>query len=164
MELYSLKISRTRTVVDYWYPALFCKVAEGGNQGPAESGHLLMVHSSFCSLCWGLPLPLQEGMVRTGGLNSFRDNVLLKVSVVRNYMHTKKKGEKKEGWLAAPTTRSPSPQNNPVHLPYTGTMYIHIRFPKTDWYYQHYLTHHSSTHIFGKQDEVQLWNFEQGQK
>lgn len=139
-ELYSLKISRasTRTVVDCWYPALFCKAAEGGNQGPAQSGHLLTVHPSFCSLGWGSPLPRQEGVVCTGGLNSlntFRHNVLLKVSVVRNSMHTKKKRKKKsrvvystcqgKRWqpylqipnLATPGTGSPSPQGNPIHLP-----------------------------------------------
>lgn len=163
-ELYSFKISwkSTRKVVNCWYPELFCKASEGEKQCPAQSGHRLIVHFSFWSLCWGFPLPQQEGVACKGCLNclnSFIDNVLLTVSVVRNSMHIKTKGKKKNRrWsLCPPLLRATSE-------PCTWITYIHVLFSKTAWYNQHYMTHHSHTNIFDLQDKVKLWHFEKGQK
>lgn len=153
-ELYSSKMSRksTRKVVNCWYPELFCKASEGEKQRPAQSGHRLVVHFSFCPLIWGFPLPQQEGVVHTGlnCLNSFRDNVLLTVSVVRNSMHIKTKKKKNRRWpLCPPLLRATSE-------PCTWIMYIHVLFPKTTQYNQHYMTHRCYTNIFDLQDEVKL--------
>lgn len=154
-ELYSFKMSQksTRKVVNCWYPKLFCKASEGEKQCPAQSGHRLVVHFSFCPLIWGFPLPQQEGVMRTGGfnfLNSFRDNVLLTVSVVRNSMHIKTKKKKNRRWpLCSPLLRATSE-------PCTWITYIHVLFPKTTQYNQHYMTHCCYTNIFDLQNEVKV--------
>lgn len=145
-------------MVSCWYPELLCKAVEAVKQCPDQSGHPLVVHFSFCSLCWGFGLPQQEVVVCTGGLNclnSSRDNALLTVSIVRNSMRIKTRKKKKIDIDHC----VPSAQSN---LPCTWILYIHVLFPKTTWYNQHHPTHHSCTTIFDFQDEVKFWHFEKG--